>query len=447
MPSDTNASQAAPTGPISGLHVCFVGVGRAGLRALELVAQTGLPGAEYLAVDTDAAELRHVEHAECLLVGAQLARGLGSGGDPAMGRAAGESEAATLQTHLAGRDLVIILAGLGGGTGSGVAPVVGRVAREANALTLALATLPFDFEGPRRHEQATRALQELKAATDAVICLPNDRLAHLLDDRTPLADTFKHTDRMWLEGVLGLWRLMSANGLIKVDFAHVYQAVRGRQAESLCVTVAGQGEHRVQQVLDQLRQHPLLDGGRWLAEADTVLVNLTGGRDFSLKEARHFSEQLSRGCEEAQIILGANVDEATQGGLSVFLIAARRQAPVENLAPRSLAIEETVASSAEFPVLGVERRSESPELSTPRRPEPRIVPPAPELPPQRVEELLLRQENGSSPRQRKKAQRMRQGMLPLEVVSKNRFARTEATIYRGEDLDTPTFLRRGMVLN
>ena len=163
-----------------------------------------------------------------------------------------------------GADLVFILAGLGGGTGTGAAPVLARVARQSGALVLAMATLPFDFEGGRRQRQADAGLRELKAAADAVICLPNQKLLKLLDEKTSVLETFAIGHTLMADGLRGIWRLLTQTGLINVDFADLCSVTRGRHAASSFGTAEAGGEKRSEQVIEKLLAHPLLDGGQAL---------------------------------------------------------------------------------------------------------------------------------------------------------------------------------------
>ncbi len=436
-------SPAAAPAPKKTPAVQVVGVGGAGLQAVALMAQAGLSDLTFAGVHTDARLLAVSPLPRKLLLGASLTRGLGAGGDPDMARAAAEAEAAALRELCAGADLLLVVAGLGKGTGSGAAPVLARLARENGALVLALAALPFDFEGRRRQQQAEQALQQLKKAADAVICLPNQKVAGMMDENTTLVETFKFTNEMLVNGVRGLWRLVTRDGLVKADFADLCHVVRGRQAESCFATAEAMGENRAREVVEQVLASPMLDSGRLLAGADAVLVSLAGGADLKQKEVNQVMEQINRLCENADLIVGAAVDAEFAGRLSLTLVAARRShpetAPADEAPP---APAEPVPPASEFPTgeaaLGA-------DASVPARSLQRYVPPPPDLTPEMAERLLNRQAGAGS--RRKKGAGLRQEMLPLEVVSKGRFAKSEPTIHRGEDLDTPTYIRRGVALN
>jgi cell division protein FtsZ len=365
-----------------------------------------------------------------------------------MARAAAEADTQALSELCAGADLIVVVAGLGGGTGSGAAPVLARVAREQGALVLGLVVLPFEFEGQRRQHQAQLALRQLKTAADAVICLPNQKVSNLIDEKTTLIETFRIANDLLGQGLAGLWRLITREGLINVDFADLCRVVRGRQAESCFATAEAMGEARSREVMDRLLSSPLLDQGRLLAEADAVLVSLVGGADLTLKEVNLVMEQLNRVCEHAQVIMGAAIDATLVDRIGLTVVATKRTAPEpERGAGNAPMTADPPPPTAEFPT-----SDDDPSFGERRdgaandRPAPRYVPPPLQLTPEQAEQILARQERPGGRRRRRSAG-MRQELLPLEVVSKGRFAKSEPTVYRGEDLDTPSYVRKGMALN
>ena len=419
-----------------------IGVGGAGVAAVHLMAQGGLTGVSLAIAHTDARLIGQSPVKDRVLLGAGLTRGLGAGGEPAMGRAAAEAAAGELADLCRETDLVVLVVGLGKGTGSGAAPVVARVAREHGALVLALATLPFEFEGQRRWQQAQVALGHLKRECDAVVCLPNQKLARLMDENTTFEETLRLTNQTLVEGVRGVWRLATRDGLIRADFADLCHVVRGRQAESCFATAEAAGEHRAREVVEQLLASPLLDGGRALAEADAVLVSLAGGTDLKHREIVAVMEQINRAADNAQVIMGACTEPEFAGRLAVTLIAAKRSAPEAAAQTDGAAgpVEEP-PPACEFPTRRNEEGAERPAGS---KPPSRYVSQA-EIPPQVREELIQKHEAANRSRRRRGAST--QQLLPLEVVPKGRFAKSEPTIHRGEDLDTPTYIRRGIALN
>jgi cell division protein FtsZ len=406
------------------------GLGGAGCNAAGFASQAGFTEVEFMAVNTDSQSLEACATPAKFVLGAGRTRGLGAGGDPELGRAAAEEDVEKIRSFCAGADILFLLAGLGGGTGTGAAPVFARVARENGALVLALVTLPFDFEGDRRQSQAQAGLQQLKAHADAVICLPNQKLFKMLDENTSVLEGFKISNSLLADGLRGIWRMLAQTGLINVDFADLCSVTRGRHAASFFATAEASGEKRVEQVAEKLLAHPLLDAGQVLNESDALLVSIVGGPDVMMSEIHKLMEPLNRHCENAHIIFGAVIDEAFAGRLSVTLIASRRRQPEEAPTPRHAAPPDNL-ESAQFL-----------DKEAGERPASRFVAPPPELT-EADRAKILRDRGGRS---RKKLSRL-QKELPLEIIFKGRFEKSDPTIRNGEDLDVPTYIRRGVPLN
>jgi cell division protein FtsZ len=411
-------------------QVRVIGVGGAGGNAVEYMARQDFAGVAFTAVNTDAQALAQLTLADRVALGAKLTRGLGTGGDPEMGRASAEEDVEKLKALCAGADIVCVVAGLGGGTGTGAGPVVARLARETGALVLGIVTLPFDFEGSRRQRQAQLGLRELKSAADGVICLPNQKVFKLIDENTSVNEAFKITNELLAQGVRGIWRLVTHTGLINVDFNDLCAVLRGRHEESSLATVEAAGDNRSHEIVEKIAAHPFLDNGQVLAEADAVLVSFAGGPDLTMAEINRVMEQINRQCENAHIIMGAGIYEAFAGRLSVTLVASRENAQDERA--RTNAQDGLVA----------EREQEIANPTGGRRPGQRHLPPSPELSAEQKAKLLE-----SQGRPRRKGPVTRQMPLPLEIVQKGRFAKSEPTIHGGEDLDVPTYIRRGVALN
>jgi cell division protein FtsZ len=400
----------------------IIGVGDAGVALLGALNAPEFAGAGFAAVNTDAASLAASSAPVKMHLETKLLRGLGTGGDPERGRALAEEHFATLKAACDGANVVLILAGLGGGAGSGISPVLARAGKETGALVLAFVTLPFLCEGNRRQQQAQQGLEQLKSAADGVICLPNQKTFKLIDDNTSVLDTFRLTGGLLVEGVRGVWRLLTRPGLIQIHFDDLCALVRDRHSESAFAFVETSGPARSREAVEKLLAHPLLDEGRALAEADAVLVSLMGGKDRTMAEVNRVMEQIGRCCERAQVIMGAAVDAEMKGRLSVTLVAARNTFVNAEIA-------------AVLPAL-------PPLREPPPRAAARQTTPAPFSLDQR-EQLAARH----SSRARRAAHKMLQAQLPLAIVSKGRFDKSEPTIHKGEDLDIPTYVRRGVSLN
>jgi cell division protein FtsZ len=418
------------------LSIKVLGVGGAGCNVVAFAADSPPEGVDFVAINTDAQGLEACVAPTKFVLGAGRTRGLGAGGDPEVGRAAAQEDLEKLQGFCSGGDIIFLLAGLGGGTGTGAAPVIARMARESGALVLALVTLPFEFEGGRRQLQAQVGLQQLKAAADAVICLPNQKLFKLIDDNTSVVEGFKISNNLLAEGLRGIWRLLTRTGLINVDFADLCSVTRGRHASSSFATAEASGERRAEQVAEKLAAHPLLDGGQILSDADSLLVSIVGGPDLMMAEIQKLMAPLSRQCENANIILGAAVDEQFAGRLSITLIASSHSQDImpATAPPVVLGPEKAAPTQAAMPEFVSTTETE--------RPPSRYVGPPPALTEEKREQLL----KGRPGYSRKKLSRL-QRELPLEIVFKGRFEKSEPTIRQGEDLDVPTYIRRGVPLN
>ncbi len=418
------------------ISIRVFGVGGAGCNAVNFIAQSDFGAVDFYGINTDVQALDLCALGNKVVLGAKRSRGLGAGGDPELGRGAAEDDVEKMRALCKGIDMVFLLVGLGGGTGTGASPVLAQVAKECGALVLAVVTLPFEFEGGRRQRQAQLGLQQLKAAADAVICLPNEKLFKLIDDKTSVVEGFKISNELLAQGVRGIWRLLTNAGLINVDFADLCSVTRGRHAESSFATAEASGEKRAEQVLEKLFAHPLLDGGQVLSESDAVLLSIVGGPDLTMAEVNRLMAQLNRQCENAHLILGAAIDPEFANRLSVTLIASRDQTE-ENSPSR-----DSFVPAQEVPAREAEQ-SVNPEFldaNTPSQSSSRFVAPVPTLTPERRSELMGRQGR------RKKAARL-QKELPLEIISKGRFEKSEPTVRHGEDLDVPTYIRRGVALN
>jgi len=424
--SPPNETAAAPR---KNLAIKVFGLGNAGASVLDLMIHAGLPGVGFVAINGGASS----SVPQHLNLETKLLRGLGTGGDPERGRAVAEEQLPHLKSLCQGADVVFLLAGLGGGAGTGISPVLARAAKEAGALVLAFVTLPFDCEGSRRQRLAQHGLAELKAAADGVICLPNQKVFKFIDENTSVLETFKITGQLLADAAAGVWRLLSHTGLIEIHFADLAALLRDRHTESAFAVAEALGPTRSRDVLDKLLAHPMLDGGQVLGESDAALVSLMGGPDLTMAEVNRVMEQIHRHCGHGQVIMGAAIDESFRERLAVTLIAARKAAdPAEAEPPAPLTAEQ----------LDTQLLSLSPSA----RPGSRFVPPPGTLSADQMQQLLARQ-GGRGGRGRKTSPKMQQSQLPLEIISKGRFDKSEPTIHKGEDLDVPTYVRRGVALN
>src|SRR5664279_1951018 len=316
-------TQAVVEIPKKNISVKVLGVGGAGIAVMALMRKSGLPGASFAAVETDAQSLAASSASEKVHLETQLLRGLGTGGDPDRGRALAEEQSPKLKSLCEGADVVFILAGLGGGAGTGISPVLARAAKEAGALVLGFVTTPFACEGSRRQRLAQQGLAELKSSADGVICLPNQKVLKMIDENTSVLETFKITNELLADGVRGIWRLLMYKGLIEIHFPDLAGLIRDRHTESAFAVAEAMGPTRSRDVMEKLLAHPMLDGGQMLGESEAVLVSLVGGADLTMLEVNRVMEQVNRKCEHAQMIMGAAIDETFNERLSVAIIATR----------------------------------------------------------------------------------------------------------------------------
>jgi cell division protein FtsZ len=445
QPDDMSQTAGLPPGDLSAGHprITVIGVGNAGGNAVERMARNGMGSVRLAAVSTHAQVLARAHVPEKLVLASRLRYGLGTGGDPEQGRAAAEADREALTGLCQGADIVFVVAGLGGGTGSGAAPVIAEVAREAGALVLAVVMLPFDWEGSRRRGQAHESLQWLKARVDSVVCVSNQRLFTLIDENTSVLGTFDIINSFVEEGVRSIWRLLTQPSLIPVDFADLCAVTRGRHVQSSLAAVEASGPNRARDLVDRLLHHPLLGEGLALSQADALLVSLVGGPDLTMTEVGRVMDQIRRQAENVQLIVGTAIEEEMRDRLHVTVIATERQLgasiegagaaaafdPVVRLAEEAVQeIGSQLAGGATHPCAGA-----------------RFAAPAPRLTVEQQERLLSQQAGGRTGGSRKA--RWQQSLLPLEIVSKGRFEKSEPTLYRGEDLDVPTYIRRGIALN
>jgi len=297
-----------------------VGVGGGGGNALMTMIDAGLYGVEFVAANTDLQVLQRNRAPQRIPLGNRLTRGLGAGANPEIGRQSAEESIEAIQASLKGADMVFVTAGMGGGTGTGAAPVVARVAREMGALCVGVVTRPFDMEGNRRRRQADQGIENLRAAVDALVVIPNNRLLEIVPDDMPLADSFRKADEVLLYAVQGIADLVSGIGFINVDFADV-RAVMKNQGLALMGTGYAHGADRAVTAAQMAVHSPLLDDVK-IDGALAVLINVTGGMNMSLHEAHAACRYITGFAhEDANIIFGASIDEAMGEMMKVTVIA------------------------------------------------------------------------------------------------------------------------------
>ena len=309
-----------------------VGVGGAGLNAVNRMIEAGISQVEFIAVNTDIQQLKQCEAPIKLHIGRDLTQGLGSGADPDVGRRAAEEAEDQIKHVLRGSDMVFVTAGEGGGTGSGAAPVVAQLARDVGALTVGIVTMPFRFEGTRRRSQAQAGAEALREVCDTVIMIPNDRLLEVLDRSTSMLDAFRIADDVLRQGVQGICDLITMPGLINLDFADV-RTVMSNAGTALMGIGFATGDNRAHEAAERALRSPLIDTE--LVGAKGILLSIAGGEDLTLLEVNEAAEVIRRGStEETNIIFGATIDERLAGQVWVTVIATGIGKPAERAALR-----------------------------------------------------------------------------------------------------------------
>ncbi|MEM9607043.1 MAG: cell division protein FtsZ [Actinomycetota bacterium] len=338
-----------------------VGVGGAGVNAVNRMIDAGLKGVEFLAVNTDAQALLMSDADVKIDIGRELTRGLGAGSDPDVGMNAAEEHRDELQEALQGSDMVFIAAGEGGGTGTGAAPVVAEIAKSVGALTIGIVTRPFGFEGRRRSVAAETGIQRLREKVDTQIVIPNDRLLTVANEQTSVVDAFRMADDVLLHGVQGITTLITTPGLINTDFADVRMIMQNAGAALMGIGQA-QGDNRSVNAARAAISSPLLEAS--VEGARGVLLNISGGSNLGLFEVNEAAEVIHEVAHpDANIIFGAVIDEAMGDEVRVTVIAAGFDR-----------WEERPEFGAEVPLPPATSPSPSPSTSTPSAPPARSTP-------------------------------------------------------------------------
>ena len=298
-----------------------VGVGGAGVNAVNRMVEAEVRGVEFVAVNTDMQSLQQSDADLTIHIGEELTRGLGAGANPELGRAAAMEDYDRIKHLLKGSDMVFIAAGEGGGTGTGAAPIVARIAQELGALTVGIVSKPFGFEGNRRKSAAEVGVDTLADEVDTLIVVPNDRLLSVLDQRTSMVEAFRVADDVLRQGVQGVSDLVTLPGIINLDFADV-RTIMTQAGPALLGIGMGVGERRAIEAAEQAVSSPLLETS--MEGATSILLSITGGTDLSLWEVNEAAKTVAAAAHpEANIIFGAMVDEGLEDQVWVTVVATR----------------------------------------------------------------------------------------------------------------------------
>ncbi|MDX6704144.1 MAG: cell division protein FtsZ [Baekduia sp.] len=335
-----------------------IGVGGAGVNAINRMVEAEVQGVEFLAINTDLQSLQQSTADITLHIGPQITRGLGAGSNPDLGRQAAMEEYDRIKSLLKGSDMVFIAAGAGGGTGTGAAPIVARIAREIGALTVGIVTKPFGFEGSRRAQAGNAGIDALHAEVDTLIVVPNNRLLSVLDKNTSMVDAFRVADDVLRQGVQGVSDLVTLPGIINLDFADV-RTIMSEAGAALLGIGMGVGDKRALEAAEQAVSSPLLETS--MEGARSILLSITGGKDLSLWEVNEAAKAVAAAAHpDANIIFGAMVDEKLEDQVWVTVVATRySDVPKRRQEPR---MEEPTGEPR------IERRTPAPAPAPAREP-------------------------------------------------------------------------------
>lgn len=366
------ALEGEPTAAAN-VKICVVGIGGGGLNVLDRISFDRMLDANVVAMHTDVRVLMNSMSAEKLQLGADVMRGIGSGGDPELGREAAWSSRAKVKAVLEGHHMVFVCCGLGGGTGSGAAPVVARLAKETGALVFVFATMPFSFEGRRRLRQAELAMEELAVHADALILFENNRMGELVLPKEGIQKAFSQADQLIGHSLRAIATMVSQPGIVRMGLADLMTALNSPNARCLFGFGEARGTNRVQDALKRALKSPLVNQGLLLKNARNLLVHVAGGESLTLSEVETLMKQLGK-CvpENTHIMFGLAVDARMGDAISLTLISS--------LSAEEIAVNDVDDETQEA---GNERNSSNHAS-------------APEDSSQRQDELLLQQSAGEN---------------------------------------------------
>ena len=403
------------------IAIKLVGVGGGGSNAVDRLKMENLERLQLAVINTDLEALSSSPVQDKVLIGGGVTRGLGAGGDPELGRKAADADREKIAAVVKDCDLVFLLAGMGGGTGGGAAPIVAEVATEQGALVIAFVTMPFSFEGGRRLKQAEEGLMALRRVCDAVIPLSNDVLLQECSDTTGVLEAFGRADAWIGRGVKSIWSMLFRTGLINVDFATLQQGFQSRGGKTLFSLGSGEGPQAVAQAIESIKSCPLLHTTEFSRKADRLLVNIIGGTDLTLPMVNELMTAITEHFgRDSHVIMGAVIDEGMQQRLEVCVLgttdvggrnpATRRAAVARSVAPFAAGAAGEKAAAQSVAPFAAAGPSTAPFA-------------APETAPTPVEqdEFSFR-----------------------EMESRGHFDKTDRNLFEGQDLDVPTYLRKGI---
>lgn len=416
---DINIDEQANTSSTV-LKMKIIGVGGAGANAVGKMDISGIEGIQLATINTDAQALKNSRIPEKLLIGSSVTRGLGAGGEVEIGLAAAESDRAAIGAMLLDQDLIVLVVGLGGGTGSAVAPLIAEMASKSDSLVLAFVTIPFSFEGVRRKTIAEESIGALRKRVHGLMSLPNDVLLQEGEEDTSVLNAFAVTDQWICRGVQSLGAMLFKTGLINQDFGSLKSVFQGKGGRTIFGIGSATGDNYVQHALDDLFLCPLLHLGDRPAQLDRILVNVVGGRDLGIAKVNGLMTEVARrfGSRE-DLVFGAVIDDNLERSLEICVLG---KSEMERLESFPTAHSENVSRN-------IVERMESLGLET----------------------EIMRGDRSSHTVHKSKLSRKAASPVDQEEflftdieAQRGYFDKTVQNLYKGEDLDVPTYLRKGI---
>ncbi len=416
--SENGASGEAEKAPVTenggpiGVGIRLFGLGGAGMNAAARLSLQGLAGIELHAVNTDSQALSRCSLEHKHLAGEGVTRGLGAGGDPELGQRAAEAERGEMERWMAGADVVFLVTGLGGGTGGPLARVAAEAAEKAGALTLGFAVMPFSFEGTRRRRQAEDALAALRQVCSAVVPLPNDMLLQQLGEDAPVLDVLRKSDEWIVRAVGSIRDVLCRPGQINLDLGDLKRVFPKPGGKTLCGFGSGEGERPADNAFSDLLMCPLLHTPEFASRADHLLVNVSAGPDLAINELHKLADRIGEHFgRDGRFALGAAIEDGWRGRVEICVLGASDIGGGSTASDR----RNSAAASSQVPA---SRRS------TPERAKKR----------------------SSSGKQTTGPTKSSQEEFGFEETTDKRglFDRSESNTFEGEDLDVPTYFRRGI---
>lgn len=410
-------------------RTALLGVGDAAVKFLYRLKPTIFARSPRIAVNTFECLPPHPEQPpgfQTVIIGAPRENCSGLGGEPECARQAAEAAEAQFRSLFEKTDLVLLVAGLGRGTGSGATPVIARLARECGSRVLAVVSHPYDFEGPLRAEITATALRQLRANAEGVISLPNQQLARTIDaESIGPANFFSASQQAFLEVFQAVDQLLHADNFLEISLNDLFSLFgRGRE-EARCVTAEASGEEATRKIVEQFLKNPMSETGKAFEESGSMLVYLLGDASINMAQINDLMERLYQVCPNSRCVLGAGHTGRNDGVLHAAVFFTRGGGVGRGSEDNGAEI----VAHAFKAHLEPDAPGHSASVFSP--------PPPSILSPEKQQEIL---------NQQRKQGKSLQFDLPLEVVSRGRFEKSERTIHRGQDLDIPTFIRKGIAL-